>query len=110
MSPLFAVLILALAVSPPRRPSVLSWSPIILLGEASFSLYMIHVPMMNLYSIAHPPSFVGWILMGATVGASVLVFKRLETPARFRVRKIILRQFSSPTRNVAEGVTKTRTI
>lgn len=90
MTPFFAILILTLAVSPSRRPSVLAWSPFILLGEASFSLYMIHVPLMNLYTIAHPSTVVGWLLIGVTIGASVAVFKWFETPARYRVRVLIL--------------------
>ena len=93
MSPFFAILILALAVSPSRRRSVIAWKPFILLGEASFALYMIHVPLLNLYSIAKPPAVVGWILLVATVGASILVFKWIETPARYRVRELVLRQF-----------------
>lgn len=90
MSPLFAVLILALATPCRRRPSALAWGPLVLLGEASFSLYMIHVPLMNLFSIARPSHMFGWLLIAITVFLSVLVFKYYETPARFRVRTAIL--------------------
>lgn len=48
MSPFFALLILALCVPPRNRRSVLSWGPVVMLGEASYALYMIHVPLLNL--------------------------------------------------------------
>ncbi|MGR0159143.1 acyltransferase family protein [Paenarthrobacter nitroguajacolicus] len=91
MSPLFAVLILALGVPPKKRASILAWGPLVLLGEASFSLYMIHVPLMNLYSIANTPAWVGWLLFAVTVGLSIAVFKWFETPSRSRVRTMILK-------------------
>lgn len=91
MSPLFAVLILALAARPRRRVSFLAWGPLILLGEASFSLYMIHVPLMNLLSVIPPRDpRIGWLLVAVVVLLSILVFKRFETPARFRVRAAVL--------------------
>lgn len=94
MSPLFAVLILALAVTPRSGRSFLAWSPLVLLGEASFSLYMIHVPLMNLWSIGSPPTWLGWIMFAATVGLSVLVFKWFETPSRIGLRSAILKRWS----------------
>jgi peptidoglycan/LPS O-acetylase OafA/YrhL len=89
MSPLFAAIVLGLAVP---APSILDWKPFVLLGEASFSLYLIHVPLMNLYSIAYPNAVVGWALFAATIGASVLVFKFYETPARRGVRRLLLQR------------------
>lgn len=106
MSPLFAVLIVALAVPPTRRASILGWGPLVLLGEASFSLYMIHVPLMNLASIPKPPFWAGWLIMVATVAASIFVFKYFETPARIRVRSTILNRF--PVRSPRRGLTRSR--
>lgn len=94
MSPLFAILILALAVTPARRASFLAWGPLVLLGEASFSLYMIHVPLMNLFSILDVPHVIGWVFMAVAVLLSILVFKRFETPARIRVRSAVLSRAS----------------
>lgn len=101
MSPLFAVLILALAV-PGRRPSVLAWGPLVLLGEASFSLYMIHVPLMNLFSIVQPSEIAGWLLVALVICLSIIVFKYVETPARFGVRGAILRRVL-PSEGMAAG-------
>lgn len=103
MSPFFAMMILALAVPPAGRASILSWGPLILLGEASFSLYMIHVPIMNLISIAKVSHFLGWLLMATTVYVSILVFKHFETPWRGRVRTAVLSRTKDPGRRVATG-------
>lgn len=89
LTPLFAVLILALAVTPKRRASVLSNGTLLILGEASFSLYLIHVPLMNLYSVFSPPVWAGWLLMAATVAMSVFVLKRFESPARRFVKQAL---------------------
>ncbi|WP_211879547.1 acyltransferase family protein [Pseudarthrobacter albicanus] len=93
MSPLFAVLILTLAVAPARRPSWLAWRPLVVLGEASFSLYMIHVPLRDIYTMAQPTVPIGWCLLAATIVISVLVFKYFETPARYRFRAAILQRW-----------------
>ena len=89
MSPFFAVLIFALAVPPRKRPSLLSARWIVLLGEASFSLYLVHVPLLNLYSIFDPGQVIGWLLAAATVALSVFIYKTFETPARLTVQRAL---------------------
>jgi len=89
MTPFFALLVLGLASPPSRRPSVLAARPLLLLGEASFSLYLIHVPLLNLFSLANPSPLVGWALMAVTVGLSILIFKTFETPARMLVKRVL---------------------
>ncbi|MCU6479911.1 acyltransferase family protein [Arthrobacter sp. A2-55] len=101
MSPFFALLILALAVKPKRQESILAWRPVVLLGEASFSLYMIHVPLLNLYSVGKFPNTVGWILMTMTILLSIGVYKWFETPLRIHVRSaIVKRALGTPKRHL----------
>lgn len=89
MTPLFAILVLALAVVPRSGRSWLSAPTLLLLGEASFSLYLIHVPLIHLYKMLAFPAELGWALLIAAVGLSILVFKTFESPARRLVRSIL---------------------
>jgi peptidoglycan/LPS O-acetylase OafA/YrhL len=89
MTPLFAVLVVALAVRPRSGRSCLAAPWMLLLGEASFSLYLIHVPLINVYKMLGLPSALGWILLLVVVGLSILVFKAFESPARRLVRAVL---------------------
>ncbi|MFT2692931.1 acyltransferase family protein [Clavibacter zhangzhiyongii] len=82
LTPFFASLILGLAVPPRKGRSWLATGWVLLLGEASFSLYLIHVPLMNLMSLAGAPAWFGWVWVMLTIGASILVFAYFESPAR----------------------------
>lgn len=87
LSPLFAALVVSLAAAPCDRPGWLGWKPMVLLGEASFSLYMIHIPLVYLYTLLDPPPLLGWALLVTTIALSVLVFLKFETPARLWIRR-----------------------
>jgi peptidoglycan/LPS O-acetylase OafA/YrhL len=90
MSPFFALLVLTLAVRPAKRTSWLAWSPLLLLGEASFSLYLLHLPLINAVAIFGPvPEIVGWLMMVFFVAISVGVFKVFETPSRLLVKRVL---------------------
>jgi len=98
---LFAVLIYGLAnvdsgsglAKTPAR--LLSMPVFVLLGEASYAVYILHVPLRKwMYQIlewvnpnVHPSMviFVAYTLI--TLGVSVLVFKLIEEPARRMIRK-----------------------
>lgn len=98
MSPFFALLISALGVSPKKR-SWLAAPWLVLLGEASFSLYMIHVPLLNIYSLFEPPAAAGWSLAALTIGISVVIFATFETPARLLVKRLLPRLVVDPPRS-----------
>ncbi len=89
--PLFALLIAALAAGPAGRPGFLASRPMVLLGESSFALYMIHIPLMMIALIARPPEPVGWLVMAGIIAASIAVFRWFETPARHWTRAAVLR-------------------
>jgi peptidoglycan/LPS O-acetylase OafA/YrhL len=98
LTPFFASLILGLAVPPRKGRSWLSAGWLLLLGEASFSLYLIHVPLMNLMSLAGAPAWFGWIWVLLTIGASVLVFSFFETPARRSTKRMLASALGSRSR------------
>ncbi len=87
--PLFAALILALALTRGERPRFLTAPLLVLLGEASYSLYLIHVPVKNALKLVGErvglpigsPAGVALSLL-ASVGLSILAFRLVEGPAR----------------------------
>lgn len=83
LSPLFALLILSLAVS---GGSFLEHPAIILLGEASFSLYLLHVPAGNLLRLFSAPGALGPLWTILVIGLSILVFRHFEEPLRKSIR------------------------
>ncbi|WP_321811965.1 acyltransferase [Burkholderia sp. BCC1985] len=86
-SPLFSALILGLALI--QRPvlGVLHRRPLIVLGEASFSLYLIHVPIAHIAQIAGVRQSHGWVVLLFVIGLSVLVFRFFEEPMRKLIRR-----------------------
>ncbi|WER48968.1 acyltransferase [Cupriavidus sp. WKF15] len=84
-SPLFGALIVGMALS--GGPAFLSWRWLVTLGEASFALYLLHVPLGRLLRLADVPAAAGWPALAAVVGISVLVFRGYEEPLRRRLRR-----------------------
>jgi peptidoglycan/LPS O-acetylase OafA/YrhL len=103
LTPFFALLVLGLAVPPRRGASWLAARWLLLLGEASFSLYLIHVPLMNLMSLAAFPPWIGWAWVLLTVGASILILAFFETPARRATKKALNTMLDSLVRRDATG-------
>jgi peptidoglycan/LPS O-acetylase OafA/YrhL len=85
-SPFFAALILGLVLL--ERPVIgfLNQRWLVLLGEASYSLYLIHVPLAHLAHIAGFTQSNGWIAMIFVICLSVVIFKCFEEPMRRRIR------------------------
>lgn len=90
LSPFLTLLIVALAAPTCRRTSWLAWGPIVLLGEASYSLYMTHVPLMHIYEITGTNS-VGRnvVALLLIVALSVVTFRAYEAPLRIVIRRRI---------------------
>jgi peptidoglycan/LPS O-acetylase OafA/YrhL len=85
-SPWFAALILGLALLERPVINVLNQRIFIRLGEASYSLYLIHVPIAYLAYIAGFRQSNGWIAMLFAIVASLLIFTLYEEPMRKRIR------------------------
>ena len=98
--PLFAALILGLAERGNR--GILARPVAMMLGEASYALYLIHGPV-HVYVLgaarrvspdsltAHPWEVFG-AYVGIVLGASVLLYRFLERPARHALRRRFARQ------------------
>lgn len=82
--PLFALILLALASGNVVLSTLFSANWLVVLGEASFALYLIHVPLNSF--MRRPierygmPAFL--IYVALTIGLSVACIQWLETPAR----------------------------
>ncbi|AGW90023.1 MULTISPECIES: acyltransferase family protein [Cupriavidus] len=86
-APAFGALILGLALL--QRPvlGLLHRRWLVVLGEASFSLYLLHVPLGRLAWLAGWPRAYGWLALAAAVALSVLVFRAYEDPMRSWLRR-----------------------
>jgi len=88
LSPVFAAIIYGVA-SKPRWTRFLTFAPFIYLGEASYSLYLLHSWVMSsvLEAVPHQPLAVRVVLcVGAAIAASLLTYKFIEQPARKLLR------------------------
>jgi peptidoglycan/LPS O-acetylase OafA/YrhL len=98
LAPLFALLVLSLAVGRGPLAAVLSTRPIVALGDASYALYILHVPLIVYWAKVTRFAFAGRPLRPATsvfldcafvvvaVAASLICHRYAELPLRDRVR------------------------
>ena len=90
--PLFALLILCLAEGKTVLAKALSWSPLILLGEASYGMYILQIPVS--YVLRSPPPYntlgpvFGFLLVLVIV--SMLSWRFVEAPLRVQIRRRLL--------------------
>jgi peptidoglycan/LPS O-acetylase OafA/YrhL len=109
----FAALIYGLAASPTALARLLSHPAIVLLGEASYAIYLLHSPIWDalqhaiakiplLTGVAEQPWFLGLYLI-LTIAASVLVFLRVERPARAALRSALESRLSIQMVRVSES-------
>ncbi len=84
LSPAFAAIIYGVALEP-RWTRLLALPPLVYLGEASYSLYLLHSFVVSsvFAAVTHAPLPVRVVLsVGAAIAASLLTFKFIEQPAR----------------------------
>jgi peptidoglycan/LPS O-acetylase OafA/YrhL len=91
--PLFALLILAVASTPGPERGVLAARPLVLLGEASYALYMLHGPLHGYVLAAFnriAPAASAWTVFGvytiASLALAIASYHWLERPARSWIR------------------------
>jgi peptidoglycan/LPS O-acetylase OafA/YrhL len=87
--PLHAVMIAALASDPPVIRTLASQPLLVLLGEASYGLYIIHIPLWNLFGemgLTNKP-ILYLVFLGTSIVLSVISFKFFETPLRSSILK-----------------------
>jgi peptidoglycan/LPS O-acetylase OafA/YrhL len=95
LTPVFAALVLGLS-GPHYISSLFAWRPLLLIGESSYCLYLLHFNVFQLLHRYHVPERLRlvaldpWLSYAILVLLSLAVFHLVETPAR----KAILRRFS----------------
>lgn len=99
MTPVFAALVLGLS-GPHPISAVFSWRPLLLIGESSYCLYLLHFNVFQLihtYRVPerlHLAALDPWLSYVILILLALAVFRYVETPAR----KAILRRFSHKNR------------
>jgi len=97
--PLFAALVFGLS-GPHVISSIFSWGPLLLIGESSYCLYLLHFNvfiLIHTYKLPerlHVAAFDPWISYAALIGLSIFVYRFVENPAR----RAILNHFSPASR------------
>lgn len=85
-APFFALLILGLAMLDRPIIGLLNARWLVKLGEASYSLYLIHVPIAYLALLTGFNRSNGWLVLAFAVSFSVVVFSFYEEPMRRAIR------------------------
>jgi peptidoglycan/LPS O-acetylase OafA/YrhL len=84
LAPIFMGVIWALSSSTTFVSRLLSASWLVVLGEASFGLYLLHIPVLHIFelfhSVTHPAAYFTYLAL--TIALSVLSFYYVETPIR----------------------------
>jgi peptidoglycan/LPS O-acetylase OafA/YrhL len=92
-APLFALLIVAIAKSPPAARVAGPW---VHLGAASYALYIIHIPIWGMFRFAARIGIVDdptqnlalyFGYLGVVLGGSILVHRCVEVPCRNMIRR-----------------------
>ena len=101
--PLFSALVFGLS-GKHAISSIFSWGPLLLIGESSYCLYLLHFNVFILIHSTHLPERLHvtaldpWISYAVLVGLSIFIYRFFENP----IRKAILNRFPpSSRRNVA---------
>jgi peptidoglycan/LPS O-acetylase OafA/YrhL len=98
LTPLFAALVLGLS-GPHFLSALFAWRPLLLIGESSYCLYLIHFNVFQLLHIYHVPerlhlaAFDPYFSYAILILLSLAIYRFVETPAR----KALLRRFSHKT-------------
>ena len=105
MTPVFAALVLGLS-GPHPISAIFSWRPLLLIGESSYCLYLLHFNVFQLLHIYHVPERLHlaaldpWLSYVILILLALAVFHFIEIPAR----KAILNRFSRKPRALAPVV------
>ena len=105
--PLFAAMIFGLS-GPHPISSIFAWPPILLIGESSYCLYLLHFNvyiLLHLYRIPerlHVAAFDPWISYAFLILLALFIYRFVENPAR----KAILQHFSRSNREAVPAVTR----
>ena len=102
LTPIFAALVLGLS-GPHYLSALFSWRPLLLIGESSYCLYLLHFNVFQLLHTYRVPERLHllflepWLSYVILILLSLAVFRFVEIPAR----RAILRRFSKKHRSLA---------
>jgi peptidoglycan/LPS O-acetylase OafA/YrhL len=109
-SPFFATLILGLALLERPVLGVLNQRWLVRAGEASYALFLIHLPLAYLAWLAGFRANNGWIPLAFTLLFSIVVFAYFEEPMRRRIRARFRSKPLVPAAVVADAVDPSVTV
>lgn len=95
IGPLFLLFIVALAINRGMIAKVLSFPIFILLGEASYSLYILQRPVYGIYDrtigkyLVMPESAHFYLYLVVLIAISIASYKLFETPLREYIKKVV---------------------
>ena len=104
MTPVFAALVLGLS-GPHPISALFAWRPLLLVGESSYCLYLLHFNVFQLlhtYRVPerlHLAALDPWLSYAILIALALAVFHFVEIPAR----KAILQRFSRKPRSLASA-------
>lgn len=98
--PLWILLIASLTHENTPIAKAMSWGPLVQLGEMSYSIYMVHILILDLLLLAKmvdpdllqtfislPPVLILIVIEGAVFLLSVMTYRYIENPGRAYIRK-----------------------
>lgn len=98
--PLWVLLIAAMTHEKAMIARALSWSPLVALGERSYSIYMTHVLVLWIMLMIKatapqafdtflqlPPVLILAVVLGSTIVISIFTYRHVESPGRSFIRK-----------------------
>lgn len=93
LRPLNVALLIGLACGDGFLARTLAGKTVDYLGQASYSMYILHIPLLWWYSRyttfrwgSVPPAWVGFVFIAAVIGVSIAAFEFVETRANSRIR------------------------
>ncbi len=105
MTPVFAALVIGLS-GPHPISAIFSWRPLLLIGESSYCLYLLHFNVFQLLHIYRVPERLHlaaldpWLSYVILILLALAVFHFVEIPAR----KVILNRFSRKPQKLAPAI------
>ena len=102
LTPIFAALVLGLS-GPHAISALFSWRPLLLIGESSYCLYLLHFNVFQLLHLYHVPEHLHLVALEPWLSYAILIllalaaFHFVENPAR----KAILSRFSRKPRPIS---------
>ena len=89
--PFFLMILLGAALSKGVLGAVLGWKPFVMLGDASYSLYILQIPVAEWWQKFGPQLFMTepigfWVYLILLMGVCLLMYRLFETPMRVWIR------------------------